>query len=131
MAKGRNLAFIHGNVGTQPELRFTANGTPVLSLRVATPTRRKQGEDFVDDVVWHTVVFWRQLAEIVDKYVSKGDRIDVTGEIRYKDYEGSDGTQYKNTAEIHAQDMILCGGRGAGVEASDDGPAESDDDLPF
>lgn len=133
MAKGLNQVHINGNVGTDPELRFTGNGTPVTSIRVATPTRRRVAEgEYEDSVIWHTIVLWRALAEITDKYVKKGDRIHIVGEIRYKDYEGKDGTQYKNTAEIHANDLILCGGGNGPAEASDAGAdVDPDDDLPF
>lgn len=134
MAKGRNKVFLNGNVGTDPELRFTNNGTPVTSIRLATPTRKRVAEgEYEDDVIWHTVVFWRAPAEIVEKYVKKGDRIDVEGELRYKDYEGKDGTQYRNTAEIHAIDFVLCGGgNGGGADQAASGAdADPDDDLPF
>lgn len=138
MAKGVNKTILVGNIGQEPELRYTKSGIAVTTIRVATPTVRKVGDEYEEDVTWHSVVLWRHLAEIVAEYASKGDQIYIEGQIRYRDYEGKDGTQYKNTAEIHADEMVLgsrasrnddAGRRRAAVDTAES--SEPDDDLPF
>lgn len=112
MSRSLNKAMIIGNLGSDPEVRSTSSGTPVATLSVAT-SRRWTGRDGQDQerTEWHRVVCWDRLAEIVEQYLSKGDRIYVEGRIEYRQWEGQDG-QTRYTTEIRAREMIMLGGRG-------------------
>jgi single-strand DNA-binding protein len=112
MSRSLNKAMIIGNLGSDPEVRSTSSGTPVATLSVAT-SRRWTGRDGQDQerTEWHRIVCWDRLAEIVEQYLSKGDRIYVEGRIEYRQWEGQDG-QTRYTTEIRAREMIMLGGRG-------------------
>lgn len=118
MARSLNKAMIIGNVGQDPEIRTISNGSRVAQFSVAT-SKRWNGRDGQqqEKTEWHRVVAWDKpfnLVDIVDKYVKKGDRIYVEGEIEYRQYEDKDGVT-KYTTEIRARDVVLLGGgRGDG-----------------
>ena len=124
MARTINRVEILGRVGVEPELRYTQSGTAVAQLRLATDRRRQNGENSTD---WHSVVAWGKTAEVVNQFVSKGDRIFVSGRISYSSYEGSDG-QRRFRTEIHAGEVIFLdsrNGKGAEVEQAET------EDSPF
>ncbi|MBI4308414.1 MAG: single-stranded DNA-binding protein [Chloroflexi bacterium] len=89
---GLNKVIIIGNVGTDPEMRYTPNGNPMTSFRMATSRsytaasgERKQ------DTEWFTVITWNQLAEQCNQFLTKGQRAYVEGRLRSRTFEGSDG----------------------------------------
>lgn len=134
---GLNKIMIIGNVGTDPEMRYTPNGNPVTSLRLATTRsyNNREGER-VQETEWFTVVAWNQLAEQVNEYLAKGRRAYVEGRLHSHSYEGSDGqTRFRN--EIIASRVIFLdrGGNGDGggapASAGMTGEYEDADDLPF
>ncbi len=145
MSRSVNKAIIVGNLGSDPEIRTTSGGSRVATLSVAT-NRRWQGKsgEMQEDTQWHRVVVWNRLAEIVEQYVKKGDRVYVEGRIQYRQWEDQQG-QKRYTTEIVANDLMMLGGRGEGSfemqkapsyggEDYEDFPAESleeGDDLPF
>ena len=145
MSRSVNKAIILGNLGKDPEIRTTTNGAKVVTFSVATNRRwqSKSGE-MQDDTQWHRVVAWDRLAEIVEQYLKKGDRIYVEGRLQYRDWEDQNG-QKRYTTEIVARELVMLGGRGEGAfetqkapsyggEDYEDFPAESleeGDDLPF
>jgi single-strand DNA-binding protein len=116
MARTVNSAVVLGNVGADPVVRETAKGTKVASFSVATT----DGWGDNEKTNWHRVTAWGKLAEIVEQYVTKGDKIYVSGRIDYGSYEKDGVTVY--TVEIIAEDVTLLGG-GA--------PAATVDDSPF
>jgi len=132
MSRSLNKAMIIGNLGADPEIRSTQSGTRVATLSVATSRswtdRSGQTQEKTE---WHRVVAWDKLAEICERYLSKGDRVYVEGRIEYRQWEGQDG-QTRYTTEIRAREMIMLGGRSeAGRGGRDPGPAaaeEGDDD---
>lgn len=153
MSRSLNKAMVIGNLGSDPEVRSTSSGTRVATLSVATSRRwtDRSGED-QEKTEWHRIVAWDKLAEICERYLSKGDRVYIEGRIEYRQWEGQDGrTRY--TTEIRAREMIMLGGRGDGTgfdgsgrrapadreEVSDGDDADfseeslmgGDDDLPF
>lgn len=154
MSRSLNKAMIIGNLGSDPEVRSTSSGTRVATLSVATSRRwnDRSGQQ-QERTEWHRVVAWEGLAEVCERYLSKGDRIYVEGRIEYRQWEGDDGrTRY--TTEIRAREMIMLGGRGdaapsgggrgrAAGRAAPDEPEEEEvdfseeslmggeDDLPF
>lgn len=146
MSRSLNKATIIGNLGADPEVRSTNSGTRVATLSVATSRRwtSRTGEQ-QEKTEWHRVVCWDRLAEIVERYLKKGDRVYVEGRIEYRQWEGQDG-QTRYTTEIRARDMIMLGGAGdrefqrsseppVGVETEfSDFSSQAlagEDDLPF
>ena len=134
MAKTINKVELLGRVGNDPEMRYTASGTAVTQLRLATDRGRKNGEDATD---WHTVVVWDKLGEAVAQYVEKGQRLYVAGRLVQSSWDEDDG-QRRYRTEIHAQDVVFLdsskGGNGNGGANGDYANAAAnthDDDLPF
>jgi single-strand DNA-binding protein len=84
---------LSGHLGSDPELRYTPNGTPVCDLRVAVTPRRKVGEEWHDlETVWFSVSCWKQLAENVAASLHKGDRVLVGGRLGQQSYSRGDGS---------------------------------------
>ena len=113
-----NKVELLGRVGTDPEMKYTPNGTAVTQLRLATERRRQDGETEAD---WHNVVFWSKQAEAVNEYVGKGDRIYVAGRLAQNTWEGDDG-QRRYRTEIHASEVVFLDSRG-GNGGKDNGDA--------
>ncbi|CAA9296103.1 MAG: Single-stranded DNA-binding protein, partial [uncultured Gemmatimonadetes bacterium] len=92
MARSLNKAILIGNLGQDPEIRTIPSGARVAQFSVAT-TRRWNGRDGQqqEKTEWHRIVVWEKLVDIVEKWVKKGDRIYVEGEIEYRQYEDKDG----------------------------------------
>ena len=103
MAKTINKVELLGRVGAEPEMKYTASGTAVTQLRLATDRVRKGGESETD---WHQIVVWEKLAEAVAQYVEKGQRIYVAGRLAQNSWTGDDG-QRRYRTEIHAQDVVF------------------------
>lgn len=114
MSDGLNRATLLGNLGAPPEFRATQSGTGVLNLRVATTSsyldRDKVRQERTD---WHSVVVFGPRAEALERVLHKGERIYVEGELRTSSYEKDGEKRYRT--EIHAQNIVLCGGRGGDV----------------
>jgi single-strand DNA-binding protein len=110
-----NKIQLIGRVGKDPELRYTADGTPVAQLNLATSEsfKGKDGQKN-ETTTWHKLIFWRKLAEIVNQYVKKGALLYVDGKLVIREYEAKDGNKVK-THEIVVNDMkMLGGGKGEG-----------------
>lgn len=110
MGKCINKVILLGNIGTEPELRTTTNGTSVCSFSMATNsvylTKDKEKKEQVE---WHKIVAWGKTGEVIAQYLSKGDRIYVEGRKQTRQYEDKDGTdQY--IVEIIVNDMVMLGG---------------------
>ncbi|WP_438016518.1 single-stranded DNA-binding protein [Sorangium sp. So ce315] len=117
MAEGLNRVMLLGNLGADPELRFTQGGQAVLNLRLATTEsyldRDKVRKERTD---WHNVVIWGKRAEALGKILSKGSSIFVEGSLRTSSYDDRDGNKRYKT-EVIANNVLLTGGgrhRGAG-----------------
>ena len=145
MSKSVNQCLIIGNVGKDPETRTLDNGVKVSTFSVATSTggyKRQDGTDVPEKTSWHSIVAWRGLAEIAEKYIRKGDKVTVFGTISYREYE-KDGIR-RYVTDILAYDIVL-GGRPESPSArpaltESDAPQQSDfppipnaadNDLPF
>ena len=125
MARTINKVELLGRVGTDPEMRYTANGTAITQLRLATDRYRRDGEDATD---WHTVICWSKTAEAVNQYVGKGQRVYVAGRLAQNTWEGEDG-QRRHRTEVHASEVVFLdsNNNGNGNGGSDDG----EEDSPF
>ena len=110
MSRTINRVELLGRVGTDPELRYSQNGTAVCQLRLATDRRRQNGQAEAD---WHSVVCFGKLAEAVAEYVQKGNRVFVAGSLAQNSYEGQDG-QRKHRTEVHAQEIVFLDSNGNG-----------------
>ncbi len=117
MSRTINKVELLGRVGTDPEMRYTPNGTAVTKLRLATDRYRKDAEDETD---WHDVVVWGATAEAVNQYVGTGQRVYVAGRLVQNSWENEDG-QRRHRTEVHASEVVFLdsrNGNGAG-DASD------------
>jgi single-strand DNA-binding protein len=149
MAEGLNRVTLIGNLGADPELKYTQNGQGVLRLRLATTesyvNRANERQQRTD---WHTVIVWGKRGEALNNILSKGRGICVEGRIQYRQWEDKDGNK-RNSTEIVAQNIVLLGsgrgrdssapgdfGGGGGGGGSGGGSAPptddfGDDDIPF
>lgn len=151
-----NKAILVGNLGRDPELRYTASGTAVATFSIATSERYKDRDGQQQEKTeWHNIVTWRQLAEICGKYLAKGRQVYIEGKIQTRSYEDRDGNK-KYVTEIVADQMQMLGrpsdeggSRGgysapattpdnAGSQSSagsgdgfEEPPYNADDDIPF
>ena len=125
MSRTINRVELLGRVGTEPEMRYTPSGAAVTQLRLATDRHRQNGETETD---WHTVTVWNKLAEAVNQYVQKGQRLYVAGRLAQNSYEAKDGTR-RYATEIYAAEVVFLDG-GNGSSTHED--AEFDEDnSPF
>lgn len=121
MARGINKATLIGNLGNDPETRYTQGGMAVTKVSLATTSVRKNRDgETVEETQWHRVTFFGKLAEIAGEYLRKGSQVYVEGEIRYDKYTGQDGVE-KYFTEIVANEMQMLGGRGEGGGGYDRG----------
>ena len=130
---GLNKMTVIGYLGTDPEMRYTPNGNPVTSFRIATTrTYTSSDGERQQETEWFTVVAWNQLAELCNQYLSKGRRAYVDGRLHSHSWEGQDGqTRFSN--EIIA-DRVLFLDRQATSPSSTEDQAEPPleaEDLPF
>ncbi|MEJ2672537.1 MAG: single-stranded DNA-binding protein [Deltaproteobacteria bacterium] len=134
---GVNKVILIGNLGADPEVRYTASGTAVCKFSLAT-SRRFTGRDGQkqEKTEWHRIVAWAKLAEICGQYLSKGRQVMIEGRIEYGSYE-KDGVKHYTT-DIVAENMQMLGSPGSGVrnqgpEPPFEPPAGGmpEDDIPF
>lgn len=117
MARSLNKAMLIGNVGSDPEIRTTAGGARVAQFSLATSRRwnDRNGQQ-QEKTEWHRVVDWDKpfpLVDVIEKYLKKGERVYVEGEIEYRTYDDKDGnTRY--VTEIRAREVLLLGSREGG-----------------
>jgi single-strand DNA-binding protein len=136
MAKSLNKVMLIGNLGGDPELRYTSSGVAVANFNIATSMKWNDPDGNTQEKTeWHTIVAWRKLAEICGEYLKKGRRVYIEGRLQTRSWDDKNGVKHWKT-EIVADDMIMLDGRGeATVEptqpAEQPGVAEKDEDLPF
>lgn len=145
MSRSLNKVMLIGNVGSDPEVRTTPSGTKVAKLSVATnrsfQDRSGQQQERTE---WHRLTFFAKLADIVEQYVTKGDRLYVEGRIEYSQTQDDQGG-VKYWTDIVVNEMIMMGSGGGGsdfgggsggsremrTQAPEPDLSEPDDDLPF
>ena len=114
MARGINKAILVGNLGNDPETKYTQGGMAITKTSLATTSVRKDKDgNTQENTQWHRVTFFGKLGEIAGEYLRKGSQVYVEGEIRYDKYTGQDGVE-KYFTEIVANEMQMLGGRGDG-----------------
>ena len=114
MARGVNKVILVGNLGNDPETKYTQGGMAITKISLATTSVRKDRDgNPQENTQWHRVTFFGKLGEIAGEYLRKGSQVYVEGEIRYDKYTGQDGVE-KYFTEIVANEMQMLGGRGEG-----------------
>lgn len=144
MAGGVNKVILIGNLGSDPEVKYTPQGVPVATVSIATSESwtGKDGQK-QEKTEWHRLTFWRKLAEIVGQYCRKGSMVYVEGKLQTRSWEDANG-QKKYMTEVVCHDMKmldkagdageLSGEAAGGPPAGHSAPAGggyADDDLPF
>ena len=136
-----NKALIIGNLGQDPEIKYTQSGSPVANLSVATSERWKDkntGEQ-KEQTEWHRVVVFGRLAEIAEQYLKKGSKIFIEGKIQTRDWEDADGNK-KYTTEVVAREMTMLDSKASmsSDAPSPDSPSKEtakddsfEEDIPF
>ena len=127
MARGINKVILVGNLGNDPETRYTQGGMAITRISLATTSVRKDKDGNQQErTEWHRVVFFGKLGEIAGEYLRKGSSVYVEGSIRYDKYTGQDG-QEKYSTDIIADEMQMLGGRegGGGGSGGGDRPARA------
>ncbi len=158
MSRGINKVILVGNLGADPEVRYTANGGAVANLRIATTESWKDREtgERQDKTEWHNVVLFGKLGEIAEKYLKKGRQVYIEGRLQTRKWQDRDGND-RYTTEVVGNDMQMLGGRGEGeggysggqggsrgesggrahkpqpapAAGVNDGGVDPDDDIPF
>jgi len=144
MAKSLNKVMLIGNLGKDPELRYTSGGVAVATFSLATNESWKdQDGNTQERTEWHNIVAWKKLAEICGEWLKKGKKVYIEGRIQTRSYDDKNTGAKKYMTEIVAENMIMLDGKGGGEsgtgggggatsQASEPGPvAKVEDDLPF
>jgi len=148
MPKSVNKVILVGNVGKDPEVRYTPSGTPVAKFSLATNENFKgRSDEWQERTEWHNIVAWQRLAEIVGEYVQKGSKLYIEGKLQTSSWEDKQSGERKYRTEIVARELVLLGPRESNGEqerASHDTRNESamqpahprsaeitDEDIPF
>lgn len=114
MARGINKVILVGNLGNDPDTKYTQAGMAITRVSLATTSVRKDRDgNNQERTEWHRVVFFGKLGEIAGEYLRKGSQVYVEGELRYDKYTGQDGVE-KYSTDIVANEMQMLGGRGEG-----------------
>jgi single-strand DNA-binding protein len=115
MAKSVNKVILIGNLGKDPEIKYTPSGTAVAKFTLATNERYKdKAGEWQDRTEWHNIVAWQRLAEIVGEYLKKGSKAYIEGRLQTSSWEDKQSGEKKYRTEIIAQDLVLLSGRGEG-----------------
>ncbi len=150
MARGINKVILIGNLGADPDVRYTASGAAVSNINLATTEswRDRESGEQQEKTEWHRVVFFGRLAEIVAEYLKKGSQVYVEGRLQTRKWQDKEGND-RYTTEIVANEMQMLGGRpgGGGGQNYSQGSSRSgagsqsetresegdfvDDDIPF
>ncbi|HLU25134.1 MAG TPA: single-stranded DNA-binding protein [Longimicrobiales bacterium] len=146
MSRSLNKVMLIGNVGAEPEVKMTPSGTKVAKVSLATNrTFTDRSGQQQEKTEWHRLTFWDRLADIVEQYVHKGDRLYVEGRIEYSQTEDEHGNP-RYWTDIVVREMVMLGSSGAGAGPDMDTGSEwrqrqpmgrpapfepEDDDLPF
>ena len=140
--RGVNKVILVGNLGADPEVRYTSNGTPVTTFRIATNenwTNRESGEREVR-TEWHRIVAFGKLGEICAEYLSKGKQVYVEGRLRTRSWEDREGNK-RWVTEVVASNVVMLGGAAEAKTEFEPPPEEAEDpfaslpsqeeDIPF
>ncbi len=141
--RGVNKVILIGNLGADPDLRYTPSGAAVATLSIATNEVWKDNEgNQQQKTEWHRVVLWRKLAEVAGQYLKKGSQVYIEGRLQTRSWDDKDGVK-RYTTEIIGNNMQMLGRKDAdgtepdaplpeaSGEPQDSGSIDEGDDLPF
>jgi single-strand DNA-binding protein len=131
MSRGLNKIMIIGNLGREPEMRYTPSGRPVTTFSVATSRtwNTSEGEKHVE-TEWFNVVAWSNLAEICKQYLTKGQQVYIEGRLQTRHWDDQEGNKH-TSVEIVANEMIILGERRESGEASAEPESAEEEEFPF
>ena len=128
MARGLNKVLLIGNLGKDPEMKYTQQGTPVTTFSMAVSRSWKSPDgQLKDETEWFRIVAWQKLAETCNEYLRKGSKVYIEGRLQTREWTGQDG-QTGKTTEVIASEMLLLDSRQggpAGVAYGEDRPARA------
>jgi single-strand DNA-binding protein len=137
MSGSKNLVILIGNLGKDPEVRYTPDGTAVATFSIATSDKWKDKAtgEAREKTEWHRIVSFGRTAELVGEYLSKGRKVYIEGALQTRSWEADDGSTRYMT-EVKAKQVIFLGGQGNGNSGQSQGggafvPPAEDDDIPF
>jgi single-strand DNA-binding protein len=115
MARGVNKVILVGNLGKDPELKYTPQGTAVAKFSLATSEKYKdKGGEWQERTEWHNLVAWARTAEVAAEYLKKGSTVFVEGRLRTDSWDDKETGQKKYRTEIIVNELVMLGGRGEG-----------------
>ena len=136
MSRSLNKVMLIGNLGNDPEIRTTSNGSKVANFSLATTRQWNSASgEKQEKTEWHKCIAWNTggkgtgLADIIERYVKKGDKLYVEGRIEYRQYEDKE-KQTRYVTEINVREILLLGGKGGGGGDSYDAPAPAPRSRP-
>lgn len=131
MSRGLNKVMIIGNLGRDPEMRYTPSGRPVTTFSVATSRtwNTSEGEKHVE-TEWFNVVAWSNLAEICKQYLAKGQQVYIEGRLQSRHWDDQEGNKH-TSVEVVANEMIILGERREAGEATAESESVEEEEFPF
>ena len=131
MSRGLNKVMIIGNLGRDPEMRYTPSGRPVTTFSVATSRawNTSEGEKHVE-TEWFNVVAWSSLAEICKQYLTKGQQVYIEGRLQTRHWDDQEGNKH-TSVEIVANEMIILSERREVSESTGEPEATDEEEFPF
>jgi single-strand DNA-binding protein len=131
MSRGLNKVMIIGNLGRDPEMRYTPSGRPVTTFSVATSRtwNTSEGEKHVE-TEWFNVVAWSNLAEICKQYLNKGQQVYIEGRLQTRHWDDQEGNKH-TSVEIVANEMIILGERRETTETTAESESVEEEEYPF
>jgi single-strand DNA-binding protein len=115
MARGVNKVILVGNLGRDPEVKYTPQGTAIAKFSLATTEKRKnKAGEWEDQTEWHNIVAWGRTAEVVGEYLKKGGSVFIEGRIHNNSWDDKETGQKKYRTEIIVNELVLLGGGGGG-----------------
>ena len=126
MAKSVNKVILVGNLGKDPEVKYTPQGTAVAKITLATNERFKdKSGEWQDRTECHNVVLWQRQAEVAGEYLKKGSKIYIEGRLQTRSWDDKQTGQKKYMTEVVASDLVLLGGRGESGSGAEGGSRSS------
>ena len=126
-----NKAILIGNLGKDPELKYTTSGKAVCNFSLATSERWKDKSDEKQEkTTWHNIVAWGKQAEIIKEFLTKGNQVYIEGRIENRSYDDKDGNK-KYISEVVVQSLQFVGGKATTPTTKNKEAQPPDDDLPF
>ena len=132
-SRGINKVILVGNLGQDPEIRYTGSNVAVCTVSLATSRtyRNRETNEDIEKTEWHRLVFFRRLAEIASEYLTKGSQIYIEGRLQTREWEDQKTGGRRWTTEVVVDEMVMLGGRGGsgggGGGKSSEPPSRSDD----